>query len=146
MSEMVTLAGLDEAKENLAELDRKVQKSIVRKGVRKGCKVLLDASRAAAPELSGKLRKNIKIRGKSSKPGTFALSVGVSAKDFTGPAFYGVFVLLGHRVGARRLGDKRKIVPANDFLQRAFDATHEQAAEVAGDTIGELIQQEGTKQ
>ena len=142
MSESITITGISKTAERLDELDRKMQKSIIRKGVRAGCKVWLNAARANAPEVSGVIRKNIKIRSGGSGKGRYVLTVGVSAKEFQGEAFYAAFVLYGHKVGSRKLGDARTSVPANNFLQRAFDSSHDEAAYVAIETIGDLIQQE----
>ena len=56
-----------------------------------------------------------------------ALSVGVGAKDFRGETFYASFVLYGHRVGSRKLGEVWTNTPAfcrgRSVSVRKLDAT-----------------------
>jgi HK97 gp10 family phage protein len=141
----IRVSGLTEVTQALKELDRKVQKSILRKGLRAGAKVMLSPARAGAPDRTGRIRRNIKVRAGRSSKGRVSISVGVNARDFTGPAFYAAFVLLGHKVGSRRLGNKRTSVPANNFLERAFDQAHQQATDVAVQTMANLIEQQAGK-
>ena len=137
----MNVAGLKETSDALNELPQTVAKRILRKGLRVGAKVVLSVARADAPVgSSGRLRKNIKIRGGRGSNGKIVLNVGVGAKDFTGEAFYASFVLYGHRVGPRRLGNARKLVPANNFLERAYDAAKENAVTVTAETWVELIE------
>lgn len=136
------ITGIEQAGAALKELDAKVQKTIVRRGVRVGCKIWLEAARGEAPVQSGKTKKNIKIRNGKAGQGKFALNVGVNAKDFAGPTFYSSFVLFGHKVGSRRLGDKRKEVPANNFLKRAFEEKKEAVMNAATESIAAQIQEQ----
>ena len=138
---MSVVTGIEQASEGLTDLDQKVQKSVIRKAVRTGIKIWLEAARGEAPAQSGKMRKNIKIRNGKTGNGKFTLTVGVNEKDFSGPVFYSAFVLFGHKVGSRKLGDKRKSVPANDFIQRAFEASKEDGANVAIEELRRGIQE-----
>jgi HK97 gp10 family phage protein len=133
------VTGLNELKGTLAALPDKMEKKVLRKGLRAGAKDVLKSARAEAPKLSGALSKNIKIRGGRGCKGKIALSVGVGARDFKGPTFYGGFIIYGHRVGKRALGDKRHFVEPNNFLQRAFDATKETAVETTVKTWASLL-------
>lgn len=141
----MSVTGLKETQAALKELDRKATKSLGRKALRAGAKVLLAAARTDAPELTGRTRKNIKIRGGRSRAGALALSVGVSAKDFSGEAFYASFLLFGHRVGSRKLGDNRRMIPANNFLERAYEASGQDAADTVMEQWVELIELESSK-
>lgn len=141
----MSVTGFKETAAALKELDRKATKSLGRKALRAGAKVLLAAARTEAPELTGRTRKNIKIRGGRSRAGSLSLSVGVSAKDFSGEAFYASFVLFGHRVGSRKLGDNRRMIPANNFLERAYEASGQNAADTVMEQWVELIEIESSK-
>ncbi len=138
----VTITGLSATRQALEQLPLKVEKRILRKGIREGAKVMLSAARADAPSLSGATRRNVKIRGGRSKPGTIGLSVGVAAKDFAGPTFYAGFVIYGHRIGKRALGDRRKLVPADNFLSRAYEETKDEAVAVTAAKWAELVKTE----
>jgi HK97 gp10 family phage protein len=142
MAEGLHISGLRETQARLQSLGPRVEKRVIRKGLRQGAKIVLAAARAEAPERSGNVRRNLKIRSGKGSKGTIALSVGAAAKDFKGPAFYTGFLIYGHHVGSRKLGDKRKFVPANNFLQRAYDGTKEAAAERTVAAWVELIDQE----
>lgn len=67
------------------------------------------------------------------------MTVGAAAKDFTGPAFYGSFVLYGHKAGSRKLGDSRKEVKGRNFIKQAFDQTKEEAVNKTIEEIGRRI-------
>lgn len=164
----MTITGLSEAKLRLESLDTKMQKTIMRKGVRAGCKILLKAARREAPIYSGpdkhiepgKIRKNLKITTQKKKSkGKFALFVENTTDMKRVPP--GIPVDLGHiargslsqqaaRVHRRRsLGDKmqppdgRKFIAANPFMGRAYDSVHSQAAQVCADSILEQVGKEG---
>lgn len=131
--------GIEETRRALEELGPKVEKKVIRKGLREGAKEVLAAARAEAPERSGILKKNIKIRSGRGSKGTIVLTVGVGAKDFKGPTFYASFILFGWHSGPRRLGDARKFNQPNNFLQRAFDSTKEQAVSTTIESWKDLI-------
>ena len=48
-----------------------------------------------------------------------------------GATFYGAFVEFGHRVGSRKLGDARKEVAGQHFMQKAVAAKGQAAADAA---------------
>lgn len=134
--------GMKEAAEAFKELDKTVTKKIIRKGLRIGAKArLVPAAVAEAPEASGLTKSKVKLRSGGSRKGSVSVTVGVDAKDYTGQAFYAAFVLFGHRVGKRELGDARKLVPANNFLKRAFDAGSQTAVDATIDAWGEMTEQ-----
>lgn len=140
----VEVKGLKETSDKLKALANKVEKSIVRKGLRQGGKILLNSARSLAPVQSGRLKRNIKIRNGRSQKDSISLSVGVSSKDFQGETYYASFVLYGHRIGSRKLGDSRKEIPPNDFLLKAFDDTKDEVVAVTTDAWAALIEQEAS--
>lgn len=139
------IKGLDETDKALKDLDVAVAKRIIRKGLRAGAKDVLNAARADAPQRSGAIKRNIKIRGGGTKNGVVKLNIGVGAKDFQGKTFYAGFVLYGHKVGSRKLGDARTAVPANNFLERAYESSGQQAVETTTEAWKELIEKEASK-
>src|SRR6185437_13388918 len=135
------LHGMQEAIEALKSLNNKLERKIIRQGLRAGAKVLKSAAQSEAPERTGLLKSSIKVRAGKRTKNSISVNVATSANDFQGKAFYAGFLLYGWRIGKRSLGDARKLQPANNFFKRAFDATGEQAAQTAIDTWKELVQE-----
>jgi HK97 gp10 family phage protein len=122
------IEGVENVLANLKALDDKMPK-VVAKANRAGAKVVKGVADSLAPRLSGLTASNIKIRTSNKKSkGIYRTSVGVGAKDWTGPTFYASFVLWGHRVGPRKLGNARKAVPANNWLKESAAQAGESAA------------------
>jgi HK97 gp10 family phage protein len=129
------IEGVDEVLGKLKALGD-AEPKIVAKANRAGAKIIKSAAEANAPDRSGLTRANIRIRTSNKKAkGSYRAFVGVGAKDWTGPTFYAAFVLWGHRVGPRKLGNARKLVPANDWLKRSGEQAGQRAADAV---VGEL--------
>lgn len=129
------IEGLDEVLAKLKTLGD-AEPKIITKANRAGAKVIQRVAIAYAPQVSGLTRENIKIRASNKKAqGIYRAFIGVGVKDWTGPTFYAAFALWGHRAGARKLGDARKLVPANDWLKRAGENAGEDAAIVVVEEI-----------
>ena len=128
----------------LAKLDKlsgEQSNAIMRKATKAGAAPMLEAARAAAPVLSGVMQSKIQIRNSSSpSKGLFRSTVGVDAKDFTGNAFYAGFIMWGHFLGSRKLGNKRVFVPGNDFLRRAATNYADVSSNIMEATIIEGIE------
>jgi HK97 gp10 family phage protein len=124
----------------LEDLERKVAKKYVKKGLREACKVTLKRARSTAPVASGQVKRNIKVRGAKSTKYLINMVVGLAQKWFTGPTFYAAFVAFGHRIGRRQLGDSRKEVPANEWLDKAYESTKTTAVERFREVITDLIE------
>jgi HK97 gp10 family phage protein len=135
-NEGVEITGITEALTKLKTLDGKVQKGVVRRSLRKGAKIFQKAAQSAAPVASGLTKSAIKIRAGKAKKGTYRLNVGVGASDYQGETFYAAFVLYGHKVGSRKLGDARTLVPANNWLLKAKEKSEQQ---VAGTVVDQLL-------
>jgi HK97 gp10 family phage protein len=141
----VQVKGLTECLNALKELDSKVQKSILRKGLRAGAKIVLAAAKADAPERTGRLKRNLKVRGGKSGKGKVGLTVGASAKDFTGPAFYASFLEYGYHTRPRKTSistaSGRKPIEGQHFLLKAYEQTKEDALDAVVQTWTDLIEQ-----
>ena len=140
MSDVVKIIGLAETKKALAELPAKMEKSVLRRGLRQGANVVLAAARTEAPKLTGATAKNAKVRAGKGGPGKIAFNIGVNAKDFKGDQFYASFILYGWKHGSRKLGDKRKSIAANNWLARAYDETKDAAIDVTSKSWAEQIE------
>jgi HK97 gp10 family phage protein len=125
---------IEATKAKLKALDKKVQRSIIKKGLRVGAKIIQQAAKAAAPVESGLVKRSIKVRSGKAGKGVTKINVGMGAKDYTGKAFYASFLIYGHKQGNRKLGDKRKSIPANNFLGKAFEENKEAAQQAVIDS------------
>lgn len=137
MDKTIAISGLSETVQGLRDLGNKRAKSIVRKGLREGGKIIQATERAFAPYRTGKTQRSVAVAGKKrGRPGFISLSVfprrtpfGSNAKDFYPP-----YVIFGHKTRGGR-GQ----VEGRDFVGRAFEAKAEQAANVAADYIESQI-------
>jgi HK97 gp10 family phage protein len=141
--------GHEEVMQRLRDLDEKTEKQIFRVGLKAGANVVLPVAESLAPERSGRMRANLKVRNGGSNKKRVRISVGASAKDFSGPAFYTGFVLWGHKIGKRirrallRIRpelDARKTVPGDDFIKHAYDETKQAALDTAMSTMAQQIE------
>lgn len=116
---------------------RKTEKDkIIRKGLRSGSKIIKRETEAGAPVgPTGRFKKSFKVRAMKRRRGRIGIQVQSGEGFFKGETFYGGFVALGHRVGPRRLGDKRKQVPPNRFMQEAADRAAPEAIRVLEDEV-----------
>lgn len=104
------VTGVKELDAILRDLEPKLARKYIRKGMRDGMKLVRDQARADAPVRSGTMRKAIKVRaGRSRKRGRIAIEVRVGEGDFKGDTFYGAFV---------EYGTSRQ--KAQEFMLRAF--------------------------
>lgn len=128
------LRGGDKLIRQLRRLESNVQKKYVRKALRAGAKPIAKIAKATAPVKSGRMKKGIRVRVGRSRKGVISVLVSLAKKWFTGPTFYGGFVVFGHKIGKRqsrgkgaKASDTRASVPGNTFLQDAM-ASGESAA------------------
>ncbi len=134
----IRLEGGPELERKLAALDRKVAFKISSQALRAGAKVVLKATKARAPKRSGQLRKALRVRAGKRRKGSIRFSVLTSDKDYTGDTFYAAFVTFGHKVGSRKLAN-RKSVPADPFMEDAFNASRDEATKTIIATIRQGI-------
>jgi HK97 gp10 family phage protein len=124
----IRLEGGPELERKLAELDKKVAFKITSRALRAGAKVILKETKARAPKRSGLLRRRLKVRAGKRRKGSIRFSVSTSDKDYSGDTFYAAFVALGHKVGSRKLPNRKKVAP-NRFMEESFDARKRDATE-----------------
>lgn len=132
---MTRIDGLSDLITSLNQLTDRVQKNIVRSGVRSGAAVIRDAIKAKAPVLTGKTKKSIKVKaigGKKSNKDlvTFKVRTGVIVdyKDkSTGEQRHVNFI--------RRIefGDSK--MPANPFIRTAFEEVENQVLDATVEKI-----------
>ena len=152
---MAKVEGVEEIIRKLRELDAKIQKKHLRTSLRAGAKIIQKQMQADAPEKTGQLRKEIKVRAGRSGKGFVSVAVAVGSKLVKGKAWYAAFVDLGHFLGKRlrgkftteqyhrlSLGVGRKFVPGTHFAERAFASAKGAATQAATDKLAELIDQE----
>lgn len=99
------MQGLGKALENLREVDKRVARKVLPKGIRAGAKVLAKVAKAEAPVDTGTLRKSMWTRVKSYQGGKRVQAI-VGPRRFKyangkNPANYAHLVELGHRVANR---------------------------------------------
>jgi len=135
---------------SFARMASKETKKKIRKILRENLKKALPAARANTPEVTGRLRKAIKIRAAKSKK-AIAVSLGYGDKDFAGTAFYGGFVEWGYerkfkviRQGERYITTKKpeeppKKIPGQLILTRVAEQKGPGIVRDAAREIGEII-------
>lgn len=124
MSDEVTvrLSGDRDVVAAFKELREYVTKNAVRRAVRESAKIMLASIVSKAPELTGRLKRLIKLRTRVTRE-TVRARVTVDTRGAAGDsqnAFYWRFLELGFRT---RSGEKRRV----PFVSVAFDE-HKQAA------------------
>ncbi len=136
MAEVMKITGLKELENKLKELGPKVQKKVVRKAIREGNKVMLQAARGEAPKgETGALAKSLKIKTRfHKKSGTLTGIVQTSDKTLTGETYYGGFVELG-----------TKFQEPNPWLERAFEKVKDTVLTKTTSTLKTGIETEAKK-
>jgi hypothetical protein len=147
MAAEVTITGDVELDRKFRELPIKVEKKVLRDALRPAAKVILDAARALAPSRSGLLKGSLKVRaqGRSRRrPNAVGFVVQTAEGDYKGETFYGAFLMLGHRLGSRKLGNRRRLIAGKNFLRQALDTSGEAAKADALERIKEGIEREAS--
>ena len=140
-----TLRGLDELLNLLGNLSPNIQKNVMRTAVFRAAQMFRNEVRAGAPVgdgdpkkggrfaqyPTGTLKKSFRaVRGRVDETGAKAGIKGI---------FYARFVEFGHtlKTHGKTKGSRQVIghVPANNFIQRAFEANQERAVEVVKEAI-----------
>lgn len=115
---------------------------MIRKGLRAGAKVVQRATVAQSPvgpgrkdRKPGTLKRSFKVRAMKRKLGRIGILVQSGKGFFKGETFYSGFVVLGHKVGSRTLGNARSQVAANEFMKRAADKSAPEAIRILEETV-----------
>lgn len=114
------VTGLNEVRRAYRELPRRVAGKVVRGAIRQALKPVKAEVEKLAPRGETKLlAKSVKIRARPKvRRGVIAIDVRIGEGDFKGVTFYAAFVDLG-----------TKLQPPQGFIERAFEATKDSAAE-----------------
>lgn len=144
---MVTLTGDAALDRAFKELPVVVQKKILREVMRPAAKAVMDVATGLVPVQSGALRASLKVRAAKRSRATanrVSFNVITGVGTFKGPTYYGAFVDLGHRLGSRKLGNKRSKVPGKNFMKSALDTAGPRAKETALAALKEAIEREAS--
>lgn len=77
----VTLNGVKQVQRSLEQFQPTLQKKLQRRATRKAGKPVLDTARARVPVMTGKLRKNLKLRSVKRKRGSTVVGVSVKTPE-----------------------------------------------------------------
>lgn len=142
----VVVTGVKEVRRLFRNLPGKVAKKILRKTLREALKPIAADARTRAPVRTGALREQIKVRARAKrKAGFIGLEIRVGSHNFAGKTFYAGFQEFG--TGKRGTGKKGVTtspgITARHFMQQAFDAHSEKAAEYIKDELIRAIESGG---
>lgn len=167
MAKVTVIEGLSDIHKYLQDLPVKLEKSILRGGLRAGAKVIADAAKAAAPAKSGALRDSIKVRSSTKKGKVSAIVTAGNAKawyshiiEFGSGSFYAGMGKKSKRkpyqINARRqrsLSFNGQLIESvmhpgvkpKPFLRPALDASQHEAIKAAADYMKKRIAKENLK-
>jgi HK97 gp10 family phage protein len=137
------VTGIQDIDRRLKTLPMRVQKKVMKQGMRRGLKIIKADIEATAPRETGLMAGNVKVRVlKSRKRDRFALEVRISGKTaglkVTTTAgktvFYPAVVEYGHHG-----------VAPNPFMRRSFDREGPVARQVTIQAIREGVEIEASK-
>ena len=116
----ISVLGDKELSKSLGRLEMKMQKSIVRKALRKAARPVLDSAKSLVPVMTGKLKDSLRIRTLKSRRGTVNVIVETGKRSELGISpndkyFYPVVVEYKHK----------------SFMRAAIDARRTDAYEIA---------------
>jgi HK97 gp10 family phage protein len=148
----VQVQGAKELEAKMKALPEKVSKKLAKKALREGCKILQKQAKSNVPVRTGLTKKNIRIKVGKAQKGSVAVMVTIGKKMFQGKAFYAAFQEFGWFTGKRLRGHKtkasyeaashaagRKAVAGKHFMEKAYDAKHDEAAQKAEDSLRDQI-------
>lgn len=135
-----SIEGLKELQQDLLDLEPKVARKYAGKSLKDGAKIILAEAQNDAPVQSGATKKALRIRMGRSKKGYKSVRVVIGSGWFKGDEFYAAFVEFGHKQGSRKLGDKRKDIPANPWFENAAIAKEQAAVDKTIEVLGTLIE------
>lgn len=138
MAAVVTVIGDKEVIARMKALPEKLFKKMERQGLRSGAKIVEQACKANVPKDTGAWLSSIKVRAGKRRKGQISVVVGSAEGWFKGDQFYAGFVEFGHKIGKRpsrkrsfwtgkRPVDNRKEVPGKHPMEKAYDATKQDA-------------------
>lgn len=121
----MTLTGDKQLAAALRALPDRLQRGALRTAARRAGGVVRAEMRRRAPVDTGFLRRQIKTRSiQRNRRGIVGVTVGASARDYTGQAFYASFI----EYGTSRM-------PARPFLRPAFTAARGRAEAIFAEEL-----------
>ena len=154
ISANLRIEGADALLRKLQGIPRKVERQIVRDGLRAGARVIQAAAKREAPRDSGDLAESIVVRAaRRLRRGQIGIDVRTDQGFFKGEQFYAGFIEFGwDKQETYRAADGtfRSLprgegvtthVPPNPFMRRAADAAGDAAGRVAAELIRRGIEQ-----
>jgi HK97 gp10 family phage protein len=123
----------------LKRLPITLQKKIVRPALRKGFKVVFDASKAAAPVGEGRLKRKLKLRATKRSRGGFGVRIVTPPREQLdippgAKGYYPAHIELGTQT-----------VAARPFLRSSFDAHKDRAVKIIAREIAAGLKKDWTK-
>lgn len=142
---IVAIEGADQLRKNLRSLDDKLRRKLIRDALRKGAQPIYEEARRLVPVRTGALQASINIKASTTaKRVRFRVQTGAEG-FFKGKTYYGGFVEFGHKIGSRKLGDKRKEVPPHPFMGDAFDERGDEARRITLDELKASAEREANR-
>ena len=138
----ITIRGLREVSSVLKRMDKPAAVRLVRKSFRRALIPVRDRTKSLAPVDTGALAAAVKIMVGRTTRGLIRqrVVIGRGKGADKGSVFYGSPQELGFRIGPRKLGDKRRKIPAKHFMKEAYEQEGPGAAEKAEEYLWDEIQ------
>jgi len=134
----IAIDGFDETDRRITGLTDSMRNDILRPAVREGAELVVDDARAHAPVITGAVRDAVGI-----------LAIELPTKDVAlvsignlGGVLYFNWLVHGHRAGPRRLGNRRRWVEGNEFIQDAYANKCQEVQELVSQRVLEGIERE----
>lgn len=118
----------------LQKLEYSVAQEVALEAMLAAAQPIAEEARKLAPKRTGRLSQGIKVRKSRGKKKVSA-RVSLSKGFFKGDDFYGGFIEFGYLHGSRRLGNKRKHIPARPFMRPAFYNNKDLALQITQSTL-----------
>lgn len=123
---------LKQLRRNLESLEPKVARKIEKQAMRPAMRIIQREAKANAPRDTGAMSKAIKLRAMKRSRSRRGIEVRIDKEgNYRGDHFYGAFQEFGWKAGSRKLGDGRREIPGQHFMQRAFETKGPEAEAMA---------------
>ena len=115
MDVLISLSGVNKINEAFRRFGQKTAVEAMGFGLKAAARDLYMAERASVPAKSGQAQAALKINEPHETEGKLSVSVGSTAKDYTGKYFYLSFLEYGWQAGKRRRGLKNAYATLRKF-------------------------------
>ncbi|MGE0857796.1 MAG: HK97-gp10 family putative phage morphogenesis protein [Gammaproteobacteria bacterium] len=133
MAKLIDISQLGDKRlqKKLDKLDKRVQKAIVRRGLRKAAKDVLESARAIVPVDTGALRDGLAVKALKPKRGSFGVQVVTPTRAELGiPAD-----AKGYYPAVVEYGSDKRNLPPRPYLRPALDQNREKGKRTVADSI-----------